>query len=250
MDIQRDFDIVEIPVEGIAAYWLSIHKLLDAKRNAKTLEREAEYTSEPFIRHLLELSSSSFDEPRFRALAERKRDTLLLELSRRLDLMRLALLDMIGNENPRRTLAKMTAKFAAPPMSDDRALELAQELGAAAGDGAAAGENPRLFNVDHKLRNDQLLVVLLFYACWTRKEGKMALAGFLEFIRSAFFLEGLALVADGFDGPFVRKRMRVHRDAILEETRLKMDMSTEMCLGVRQKLSYEELFRIARAFMV
>jgi hypothetical protein len=249
MDIQRDFDIVEIPVEGIAAYWLSIHKLLDAKRNVRPLEREAEYTSEPFIRHLLELSSSGFDEPRFRVLAERKRDTLLAELGRRLDLMRLALLDMIGNENPRRTLAKMTAKFASPPLADERALELAQELTVAAGDGPAAGENPRLYNVDHRLRNDQLLVVLLFYACWARKEGKMACASFLEFVRSAFFLEGLSLVADGFDGPFVRKRLRVHRDAILDETRLKMDMSTEMCLGVRQKLTYEDVFRIARAFM-
>lgn len=37
MSIQRDFDMVEIPLEGVAAYWLSIKKLVEGKRNFKQL---------------------------------------------------------------------------------------------------------------------------------------------------------------------------------------------------------------------
>ena len=49
------FDIIEIPLEGVAAYWLSIKKLADEKRSFKPLGEEAEYTSEPYIRYLLDV---------------------------------------------------------------------------------------------------------------------------------------------------------------------------------------------------
>ncbi len=244
MDIERDFDMVEIPVEGVAAYWLAISKLLEGKKNSKILEKEAEYTSEPYIRHLLELCLTSLPDERLLELAAAKRDTLLAELARKFDLMRLTLLDMTANENPRKTLAKMTAKFAAPPVSEDRAIELAQELSQ-----AEPGQNPRLYNVDHRMKNEQLVVALLFYAGMARREGKMALADFLEFVHSTFFTEGVHLVVDGFDGPFVRKRLRVHKEAILDEARHKMDMAAQLCVAVRGRLSYEDVFRVARSYM-
>ncbi len=52
MEEQKDFDILEMPAEGLAAYWLSIKKLIDVKRNKQVLEEEIRYTREPFIKFL------------------------------------------------------------------------------------------------------------------------------------------------------------------------------------------------------
>lgn len=246
MDTPRDFDIVEIPLEGVVAYWLSLKKIVEGKKNFKGLEPEVEHTSEPYINHLLEGMCANLADGLFRRLAALKRETLLNAMRSKLDLMRMALLDILAAENPRKTFAKMTAQYASSPLNEEKAFQLVQELLRQAQN---PGERPRIFNVDHKLKPEQLIVVLLFYVAWSRKEGKIASQPFLEFIRSEYFCDGLALVIDGFDGPFVRKRLRVHRDALLAATQLKMEMSAEMSCGIRDKLSYEDVFRIAKAFM-
>ncbi len=248
MVIQRDNDLVEIPLEGVAAYWLSLKKLVDAKRGAKLLEDEASYTGEPFIKYLLEVISSEDNEHMAARLGAVKRDCLLALLTRRFDLMRMALLDVATGENPRKTLAKMTAQFTHPPLNEESAFQLAQEMVQQATDGIA--DKGRYFNVDHKLKDDRLMVTLLFYQLWARREGKRACQPFLEFIDSNYFCDGLALVIDGFDAPFVRKRLRVHRDVILAETRVKMELCLELSLALRQKLTYEDVFRVARAYLV
>ena len=247
MDVQKDFDILEFPIEGVAAYWLSIKKLVGAKRNAKVLEEEAAYTSEPYIKYLLELCFSEIDDQRVRALMVVRRDVQLGTVRRKFDLMRMALVDVAESENPRKTLAKMSAQFTVQELTEEKAFGFAQDLAKVAGSKLA--EHAAFFNVDHRLKPEKLMVTLLFYVMWARREGKMALQPFLTHIRSEFFAEGLSLVADGFEAPFVRKRMRVQRDAILEETRLKMDMAAELCLGIRHRLTYEDLFRMAKAFM-
>lgn len=248
MEIERDFDLVEIPLEGVAAYWLSIKKLVEGKRNFKLLEEEASYTSELYIKHLLECTNADIPKDRLRRLAGIKRASLLSELSRKLDLMRMALLDVATAENPRKTLAKMTAQYAVAPLNEEKAFHYAQELVQQAGEGLA--ENGKFFNVDHRLRDDRLMVSLLFYVIWSRREGKMACEPLLEFIQSNYFTDGLALVIDGFDAPFVRKRLQVHKESILAETRQKMEMSVDMCAAIKQKLAYEDVFRVARAYLV
>jgi len=40
------------------------------------------------------------------------------------------------------------------------------------------------------------------------------------------------------------------RDQALSGARRKMRMATEMCLAIRAGLSYDDVFRVARAFMV
>lgn len=61
MDIEKpqEFDIIEMPFEGLAAYWLSIKKILDAKKGRAIIDDEIAHTDEPFILHLLETVFSS-----------------------------------------------------------------------------------------------------------------------------------------------------------------------------------------------
>ena len=251
-DLPKDFDLLEMPVEGVAAYWLSLKKLVGNKKQFKMLDQEARYTGEPYVKYLLETGFSDLPDEHFLHLSKVKRESLALELGRKLDLMRLALLDMAAKENPARTLAKMTSKFSTQPMDESQALKLAQEmvLGMGENGAAKAAENPKHYNVNHRLKNDRLLVILLFYVLFARKEGIMACQPFLEFVESAFFCDGLALVVDGFDTPFIRKRLKVHRESIVAETSRKMRMSADMCLGIKNMLTYENIFFIARSYMV
>ncbi len=248
MDIQRDFDIVEIPLEGVAAYWLSIKKLVEGKRNFKMLGEEASYTTEPYIKFLLECINADTAEERILHLAGIKRACMLDDLERKFNLMRMTLLDMATAENPRKTLAKMTAQYASAPLNEEKAFAYAQELVQHAGERLA--EKGKFFNVDHRMRDDRLMVALLFYVIWSRREGKIGCESFLEFINSNYFTDGLALVIDGFDAPFVRKRLQVHKQAVMAEARLKMEMSVEMCVAVKQKLPYDDVFRIARCYLI
>lgn len=248
MEIQRDFDIVEIPLEGVAAYWLSIKKLVEGKRNFKMLGEEADYTTEPYIKHLLECMNADTPEERMLHMAGIKRQCMLRDLARKFDLMRMALLDVATAENPRKTLAKMTAQYAASPLNEEKAFGYVQELVQQAGE--KIEDKGKYFNVVHRLRDDRLMVTLLFYVVWSRRESKMSCERFLEYIESSYFTDGLALVIDGFDAPFVRKRLQVHKAAIIDETLLKMEMSAEMCAAVRQKQSYDDVFRVARAYLV
>lgn len=245
----RDMDLTELPLEGVAAYWLSLKKLVGSKKSFKDLEKEAEYTNEPYIGYLLDTVFGELGEERVRHLAGLRQQVLLADLGRKMDLMRLAVMDIAANENPRKTLAKMTAKYDVPPLNEEKAMAMLQELTKTASNRKSAAANARLFNAHHRLKDEQLMVMLLFYVNWSRREGKIGCEPFLEFIGSEFFADGLAMVVDGFDTPFVRKRLRVHRDSILRSTAMKMEMSLEMCLGIRNRYSYDDLFRVAKAFM-
>lgn len=249
MEIQKDFDIVDIPLEGIAAYWLALKKLVGAKRNVKgILEGEAEYTTEPFVRFLLDVGFSDMDESLVRRLAEVKRDVLLDETGLKFDLMQVALIDTASGENPRRCLSRMTARFPRPPITEDKAFKMSQELLTLAKEKRA--ETASYFNVHHRSKLDQLLVVLLFYVMWSRHEGKMGLMALVEHIRSSFFAEGVTMVADNLEPAFVTERLSLAKEALLKETRLKMNMSLEMCMAIRNRLEYDDVFRVARAYML
>ncbi len=246
--VVKDFDLVTIPMEGVVAYWLSLRKLLgNTRRMAKVTTDEAQYTTEPFIRYLLEIAFEDLDDAWLERAAAAKRRTLQRQLRRRLDLMRLALLDIASGEHPRKTMVKMAAKYATPPITDERAFRLVQELASAAEQNPGGKAN--YFNVEYRLRDEQLVVVLLFYVLWARKAGKRSLAEFQEFVTAGFFAEGLDLVVDGFDVPFIRKRMRAHRDAILEDVDHKRDACYELCCAVRSRLDYDRAFLLGKSFL-
>lgn len=246
---KKDFDLVLLPMEGVVTYWLSLSKLLGSSRKiAKQVGEEAQYTSEPFVHHLLEITFNDLPEQHIRRMAHAKKSVLLDSLTRRLDLMRMSLLDIMAAENPRKTLAKMTAQFTFSPLSEEKAFRFAQDLTALAE--KTPDERPEYFNVDHRLKIDQLMVVLLFYVLWSRREGKRNLGAFTKYIVSPFFRDGLALVVDGFDGPFVHKRLRTHRQTILDDVGMKMDASVEMALAIRNRLDYDRVFEVGRSFML
>lgn len=243
----RDFDLLEMPLEGVAAYWLSLKKLVGSSRNFKGLAEEIEFTSEPYVRHVLELAfTGRFDDDRVRALATARAEGGLAELDRKFDLMRIAIMDVAGGENPHRTMARMAARYVALPLPADRALGYAQELLRLAGE---KSPQETFFDVNHRQQEDKLLVTLLFYVLIARHHGRIACRPFLEHLNSRFFADGLALVVDSFDAPFVRKWLKQHKQTILADVQRKMAMSVEVCLSIRARMDYDDVFRVARSYM-
>jgi flagellar motor component MotA len=186
-------------------------------------------------------------ESRIRLLATAREETVLSELERRYDLMRIALMDIAQGENPRKSMAKMAARFPRCPLTEQRALSLAHELLKLMSEREAVQD--RYFDVSHRQQDDKLMVTLLFYVLLARQQGKDACQPYLPVITSTYFVDGLALVIDGMDAPFVRKWLREHKMVLLRDVQDKMRMSTELCLGIRDRLDYEDVFRIARSWM-
>lgn len=247
MEANKDFDILEMPIDGLAAYWLSIRKLLDAKKGKGVIDDELKATREPFVRFLLQTAFSELDATLVRKLVQVRRQGLLAEHRRKLDLMRVALCGIATGENPRVTLIRMDGLFAEAPLAENAIFDLAHGMiEGVAGKGA---DLQTLLCVDHKLKDDRLMVKLLFFAITARREGKQNLSPFLRHSRSPYFTEGLSLVVDGFDAPFIDAHLAGLRAQTLVELRRKLCMAAEMCLGIRNKLPYDDVFRIARAYL-
>ncbi|MFW5735204.1 MAG: hypothetical protein ACOCWR_09100, partial [Oceanidesulfovibrio sp.] len=74
----KDFDLVLVPMEGVVTYWLSLAKMLGSSRKiSKQVEEEAQYTSEPFVHHLLDIVFGDTPEPLVRRMAQAKKTVLL-----------------------------------------------------------------------------------------------------------------------------------------------------------------------------
>ena len=248
MDEPKELDILEMPVEALAAYWLSIKKLLDAKKDLSLLAAEAENTSEPFVRHLLDTAQAGFEPALALTLARAKRGVLLTVLRRRMEMMRRTLTGLAASENPRLTLLGLNALVGSSPFHEPRTFELATALLTTVAQKGA--DLPTLLGVDHKLKEDRLVVKLLFYAISTRRNGKQSLNECLPHLNAGFFAEGLSLCADGFEADFVAQHLGAIRDSALMATRRKMDMATQLCLAIKAGLPYDDVFRVARSYMV
>lgn len=249
---RRDFDILDIPMEGVAAYWLSLHKLLEPNkklRNAsKQISKEAEYTTEPLVRFLLDGLANEMEPKDMRRLGEARAAMLLEATASRLRLMRVTLMDMATAENPRKTLSKLTAHHPTPVIEEETAFTLAQQLVSLASD-EDWGAKAHYFQVDHRLKDDKLIVALLFHALWVRREGRHAARQFLPHVHSVFFQQGLSLYIDGFEAPFLRKRLKVHQAAILANAGRKMACSVELATAITRRLPYEVTFSMAKAWL-
>lgn len=253
----RELDILEMPLEGLAAYWLSLRKLLGERVTRKILARslpeEAERTSEPFVRHLLDICAASFDDTQFLALAGAKRDIVLRDLRLKFDLMRDALLSISAGENPRQLLVTMLTHFSVPPLTEQRATQLAVDTVKAAQTSLAENKPEEaagvLGRVDHRDGADRLMVKLLFLAYWARREGKHAIPVFVN-AGGRFFRESLSLVVDGFEPPYVKRRVEFQAGEMVEDARLKMDMAIQMALSLRREMPYEDLYRVAKSYLL
>jgi len=242
-----ELDILDMPYEGLAAYWLSLKKLLDEKQDAQFLLDEAAYTSEPYVKHLLESAFSALDEERLVRLALARQDVLLERYRRSLACMRAAVQAIANAESPRSTLIRMLAHFPVPPIPEHKAAELAQILVKSLA--LPDADKPVLLGVDSRTKADRLLVKLLAYVIISRKEGREGCRGLLPYARAHVLAEGLSLAADGFDAAFVTGHMDTLAQATLDDTRRKMDMSLEMCRAIRAGLDYETLYLMARTYM-
>lgn len=246
MQGEQELDILEMPFEGLAAYWLSIRKIMDTRKGKTIVKDELEQTQESYIRHLLDTVFGKMDPALVRRLAKAKRDTLLDDYRRKIDLMRLALFAIASSENPRVTLVRMDSKFAHAPMSEKKAFDMAQGLTSAVKEKGA--DLPTLLAVDHKMPFDRLVVKLLFYVIFARPD-KHRLASLLRYTKSRYFTEGLSLAIDNFEPDFLAYHLEGIRDQTISETMRKMDMSLEMALAIKNKMSYDDVFRIAKAYM-
>lgn len=244
---QNELDIVDMPVEALAAYWLSIKKLLDAKRDRALLAAELENTGERFIRHLLEGALSGMDADMLRDLARAKAGVLLDEARRRFHMMGQTLSGIAQGENPRLTFIRLCGLMGGAIIGEKRAFELAHGLMATLAEKDA--DLPVLLCVDHKQKDDRLAVKLLFYALAARRNGRQSLHEYVPHLKPGPFAEGLSLAADGFEAAFVSAHVADLRGHALSAARRKMRMATEMCLAIRAGLSYEDVFRVARSFM-
>ena len=251
----RAFDLVTMPIEGIAAYWLSLHRLVAGKKSFDGIIHEADAAAEPFSAYLLDIAFfSGFDDDEVLRLADKRARNYLGILKRRLELMRICILDINNGENPRRTYTRMAALFPVMPVSAGDAMETAQSLlksiapkGKAPRDGEP--ELPSIPNVSHQQREEELIAHLLFYVLLARRHSKMAVRPLLQGVGSRFFADGAMLSIDGFDDAFVRRWLKAHKEALLEDARRKMELSALMAQAVRGRKDYNDAYRIARAFL-
>jgi hypothetical protein len=244
----RDLDILEMPLSGLAAYWLSLKKLQDSRKGGRLIQEEQSVTQEPYIRHLLDVVFSSLPEDAVRRLAMAKRQALLRDTGRKLDLMSVTLLSVARNENPRKTLVAMLSLFPFPPVKEAEVMDTAHQIP----ERLRRGEmDPAIIaDIDHAARPEHLILRLLHYALTARREGKAAALPMLKHARSLYFTENWALLSDGFDPHFMEKRLVAQKRHLLAAAGHKMRMATEMALGIRNKYAYEDIFRIARSYMV
>lgn len=240
-------DILEMPFDGLAAYWLSLKKLTDAKKGKASMAVEAKGTEEPFIRHLLEVVFSELEIAVVRRLCLARQEELLHVYHQKIELMRLALFAIASKENPRVTLVRMSSKFAVPPMEEKQAFDMAQATATALNDPST--HRPTLLEIDHKMEPDRLLVKLLFYVIHARKVGKQELEQYLGEVKSPYFAEGLSLCIDGFEADFLAYHLESIRDETLRVIQRKMEMSLEMALSIRKKFTYEDVFKVAKSYM-
>ncbi|GHV54767.1 hypothetical protein FACS1894206_08280 [Deltaproteobacteria bacterium] len=173
-----------MPIDGVAAYWLSLHKLLGASRNTRALEAEAHFVGEPFIRHLLDMLMSPVSAARCRIFAEICGKSEINRLDRQFDLMRITIMDMATGENPLRTLARFTARFPGYIADPEGMLEQGQAQLNEALNGTLPAD---AYRIDHTLSDEVLIARLLFYATLCRRHGKSSCRGFLPQEGSVFF---------------------------------------------------------------
>lgn len=244
--VPKDFDLVEMPLEGVIAYWLSLKKILSGKKTKEILQKEQEQTAEPFVRYLLGILDSGLDTEEIFKFGRIKKQTILKDLQRKLDLMAISLLGMATNENPQMVLIRIISKFPISPIYEKKVFEAAQDILNKAENKEA--DMDRFFNVDHRLSLERLIINLIVYNMLERRKGKQALSEYMDYLRSFYYAEGLSLLIDGFDYDFIKHRLNLQKSEIIELTATKMNLSTNLCAALHRGRSYADMQKMAAAY--
>jgi len=244
----KEFDLMEMPLEGVAAFWLSVRKTMDSKKKGdEFLLEEAKHTREPHVRFLLELAASSFTPARCEELAQVRKKNILAELHRKYVLMAIGLLGIVSKENPQKVMIRFLSKFHIAPIFEKQVFEVAQVMLKNL-DNAELNKT-KFLNIDHKLKIEALIINLIFYCMLARRSGADSLLEYQEFISSQYFKDGLALICDGFDYDFVKFRLNLVKKEILEATEMKMDLSMHMMSAIKAGTPFHDLYLVAKAYL-
>ncbi len=242
----KDFDLVEFPIEGVAAYWVSLKKILSSQKDKlKFLKGEIEYTSEPYIKYLLELLSSSFDPHKVEKFAKYKQETIINQLQKKFVIISIGILGIASKENSQQVLVRILSKFPFFSITESKIIKKTDQLLK-----RYSSDSNLIIDVDHRLPIEELVSNLLFHCVLARREGPDVCFELLSKMHSFFFKEGLKLVIDGFNVDFIKHRLNLQQKEIIYATKRNMDLSLEMCLAIKEEISYEELLNIANAFML
>lgn len=246
--VQSALDLITIPAAGYAAYWLSVKRLSDAKRGAEALAQEIDFASEPYTRLLLTALQSGTDETTLRLMAANKAQALLRDFRRKLKLIRQGACAIALAENPGRTLITLSGGFGMPVLDEARTMEQAQGLL----ESMRTGDLDKAVfpDVSHMTRQEELILKLLFFALWARRQGKSGLTDLLPGISFPFLSDALRLCIDGLDEGFIRRRLEAQARELIIEARHKMRLGLEMALAVRSKRPYEETLALARSYLL
>lgn len=245
---QTQLDLVTIPPAGYAAYWLSMKRLTDARRGPEALAEELRLVAEPYTRMLLQAATSSLGDELVRTMAASKARALARDWRRKLTLIRQAACAVAVGENPARTLITLSGAFGSPVLDESRTMEQAQGLieTMRAGD-LDLGVFP---DISHSTRPEELILKLLFFALWARRQGRTGLSDFLGGASFPYLADALRLCIDGLDEPFIRRRLDAQARELLVEARAKMRMGLELALALKNRRPYEETLGLARSFLL
>ncbi|GAU08445.1 hypothetical protein [Desulfoplanes formicivorans] len=246
--LPAEFDMVDMPLEGVAAYWLSLKKVLVEKKKPNLLATEAAHTREAYVRHLLELCTSSLDAASIRCFAAVKKKVILADLQRKFVLMAIAILGIADNENPQKVMVRFLSKFPISPVFEKQVFEVAQLIIANLEN--ASFNHRKFLALNLRMKPEAMLIVLVVFCMLVRRKGAGGLDPFLQHVRCNYFNEGLTLIKDGFDKDFIKYRLNLQKREILEETELKMDMSVELALALIRQVTYDDMYLIARSYML
>jgi len=245
---QTPLDLVTIPPAGYAAYWLSVKRMLDQRRGEGALAEELQHATEPYTRMLLGAATSSLDDDAVRRMAKNKSLALLRDFRRKFRLIRQAACAVATAENPAKTLITLSGAFGMPVVDESKTMEQAQGLieTMRAGDLDAA-----VFpDLSHTTRPEELILKLLFFVLWARRQGKTGLQTFLPGMSFPYLADAARLCIDGLDEPFIRRRLDAQAQELLIETSHKMRLGLEMALVLKNKRPYEDVLGLARSFLL
>ncbi len=245
---QTTLDLVAIPGTGYAAYWLSVKRLLDSKRGPQALAEELQYATEPYTRLLLSGVASQLEDAAVARMARNKSGALLGDLRRKLGLMRHCACAVALAENPRRTLITLCGDAGMTVHEEAGIMERAQALI----DTMRAGDlDTAVFpDVGPQTRMDELVLKLLFFTLWARREGKTGLQPFLAGISFPYLADGLRLCVDGLEEGFIRRRLESLARDTVAATAHKMRMGLDLALAVKARRPYDEVLALARSFLL
>jgi len=245
---QSSLDMVSIAPAGYAAYWLSVKRLMDTKRGPQALSDELQYAAEPYTRLLLGAAASSMDDALVAGMARNKSQALLRDYRRKFRLMRQAACAIASNENPRKTLITLSGGFGQPVTDETALMEQAQNLI----ESMRAGKlDMAVFpDVSHTTRPDELIVKLLVFTLWARRDARTGLQIFLPGMSFPFMADALRLCIDGLEEPFIRRRLEAQARELLLDTAHKMRMGLDLALALKARRSYDEVLALARSYLL